>query len=213
MKKNPTSIFLLLFFMVLGGAFLAYYYYEYKMSPRALPTYGNEGHKVLPFSFINQNGMITTEKDVEGKIQVVEYFFTTCEGICPKMNENLAKVYKRFKGDKDVVFLSHTVDPKTDTAEQMKRYASKFDADPNQWFFLTGERQQLYKQAINSYLITAVPAKDTANQVLPDFIHSEFFILVDQDKNIRGNYDGTVWKEVKDLIADIKTLKEEKERN
>ena len=157
--------------------------------------------------------MITTEKDVEGKIQVVEYFFTTCEGICPKMNENLAKVYKRFKGDKDVVFLSHTVDPKTDTAEQMKRYASKFDADPNQWFFLTGERQQLYKQAINSYLITAVPAKDTANQVLPDFIHSEFFILVDQDKNIRGNYDGTVWKEVKDLIADIKTLKEEKERN
>ena len=86
MKVNKTAVILISFFMLLGISFLGYYYTTMKEHPRRLPTYGNPGHKVGRFSFLNQDGKTITEKDLEGKIYVVEYFFTTCEGICPIMN-------------------------------------------------------------------------------------------------------------------------------
>ncbi|HQW47034.1 MAG TPA: SCO family protein [Chitinophagaceae bacterium] len=209
--KNKTSLFLLVFFMLLGIAFLGFYYFQYKQVPKHLPTYGNPGHHVEPFTFINQDGMPVTEKDFEGKIYVVEYFFTTCEGICPKMNDNMAKVYQTFRGQNDVAILSHTVDPETDTVEQLKRYSLKFDADPKQWSFVTGDKMELYKMAINSYLVTAVE-DTTQKDVMPDFIHSEKFVLVDKEKHIRGTYDGTSATAVKQLIDDIVELKKEYEQ-
>ncbi|MBK7691185.1 MAG: SCO family protein [Bacteroidetes bacterium] len=206
--KNKTSLFLLVFFMLLGVGFLSYYYFQYKQVPKHLPTYGNPGHHVEPFSFTNQEGKTITEKDLEGKIYVVEYFFTTCEGICPKMNDNMAKVYATFRGQNDVAILSHTVDPETDTVEQLKRYSLKFDADPTQWNFVTGDKMELYKMAINSYLVTAVE-DTTQKDIMPDFIHSEKFVLVDKEKHIRGSYDGTSPAEVAKLISDIKELQKE----
>ncbi len=98
MFKNKTAVFLLVFFMILGISFLGYYYKVMREHPKKLSTYGNPGHTVKPFSFINQDGKVVTDKDFDGKIYVVEYFFTTCEGICPKMNENMAKVYQAFRG-------------------------------------------------------------------------------------------------------------------
>lgn len=206
--KNQKAIILTSFFMLLGIAFLAYYYYEYKQAPRRLPTYGNPGHHVLPFAFTNQDGKTITEKDVDGKIYVVEYFFSTCEGICPKMNENMTTVYKTYRGQPDIAILSHTVDPETDTVEQLKSYSLRFEADANQWHFLTGEKSKLYEMAINSYLVTAVE-DTTKKEVLPDFIHSEKFVLVDKEKHIRGIYDGTNDEEVKKLIEDIAELRKE----
>ncbi len=206
--KNKTALFLLAFFMLLGIAFLAYYYSQYKQVPKRLPTFGNPGHHVEAFSFTNQDGRTFTDKDLEGKIYVVEYFFTTCEGICPQMNENMAKVYQAYRGQNDVAILSHTVDPETDTVEQLKRYSLKFDADPSQWNFVTGDKQQLYSMAIHSYLVTAVE-DTTKKEILPDFIHSEKFVLVDKEKHIRGTYDGTQENDVKKLINDIAELKKE----
>ncbi len=194
--------------MLLGIGFLTYYYFQYKQVPKHLPTYGNPGHHVEPFSFINQDGKTMTEKDLEGKIYVVEYFFTTCEGICPKMNDNMAKVYQAFRGQHDVAILSHTVDPETDTVEQLKRYSLKYDADPAQWNFVTGDKMELYKMAINSYLVTAVE-DTTKKEIMPDFIHSEKFVLIDKEKHIRGSYDGTKEAEIKKLISDILELKKE----
>ena len=206
MKRN--SLIILVFFMLLGVAFLSYYYFEYKQIPKRLPTYGNPGHHVEDFSFTNQDGKTITNKDLDGKIYVVEYFFTTCEGICPKMNDNMAKVYEAFRGQNDVAILSHTVDPETDTVEQLKRYSLKFDADASQWNFVTGPKAALYNMAINSYLVTAV--EDTNHkEVLPDFIHSEKFVLVDKEKHIRGSYDGTNASDVKKLISDILELRKE----
>ena len=194
--------------MLLGVAFLSYYYFEYKQIPKRLPTYGNPGHHVEDFSFTNQDGKTITNKDLDGKIYVVEYFFTTCEGICPKMNDNMAKVYEAFRGQNAVAILSHTVDPETDTVEQLKRYSLKFDADASQWNFVTGPKAALYNMAINSYLVTAV--EDTNHkEVLPDFIHSEKFVLVDKEKHIRGSYDGTNASDVKKLISDILELRKE----
>jgi protein SCO1/2 len=136
-----------------------------------LTTFGNPGHKVAPFTFTNQDGQPFTEKNMEGKIYVVEYFFTTCEGICPKMNDNMVSVFQAYRGQNDVAILSHTVDPETDTVEQLKRYALKYDADPAQWNFVTGDKQALYSMAINSYLVTAVE-DTTQKDILPDFIHN-----------------------------------------
>lgn len=194
--------------MLLGMGFLGYYYKVMREHPKKLSTYGNPGHTVKPFSFINQDGKVVTDKDFTNKIYVVEYFFTTCEGICPKMNENMAKVYQAFRGQNDVAILSHTVDPETDTVEQLKRYSMKFDADPNQWVFVTGNKDSLYKMAIKSYIVPVT--EDTTNtDVLPDFIHTEKFILVDKEKHIRGIYDGTNEGDVKKLIVDISTLQSE----
>jgi protein SCO1/2 len=207
--KNTVLIYIT-FFMLLGMAFLGFYYKTYMKFPRRLPTYGNPGHHVLPFSFTNQDGKTITEKDVAGKIYVVEYFFSTCEGICPKMNENMTKVYQTFRGQADFAILSHTVDPETDTVEQLKSYSQRFEADAAQWHFLTGDKHALYDMAIHSYLVTAVE-DTTQKNILPDFIHSEKFVLVDKEKHIRGTYDGTNLKEVDKLIEDIKELKKEYE--
>ncbi|MCC7031160.1 MAG: SCO family protein [Chitinophagaceae bacterium] len=119
-------------------------------------------------------------------------------------------MYQTFRGQPDVALLSHTVDPETDTVEQLKRYSLKFDADPSQWNFVTGDKMELYKMAINSYLVTAVE-DTTQKDVMPDFIHSEKFVLIDKEKHIRGSYDGTKENEVKKLIEDIKELRKEYE--
>jgi protein SCO1/2 len=210
MKMNKTAIILLAFFMILGISFLAYYYTTMKSVPKRLNYYGNPGHKVSDFSFTNQEGKTITNKELDSKIYAVEYFFTTCEGICPKLNENMSKVYSTFRGQKDIAILSHTVHPEVDSVKQLKRYSLKFDADPEQWIFLTGNKQELYNMAINSYLVAAVE-DTTKKEILPDFIHSKYFVLVDKEKCIRGLYDGTNTRAVQQLIGDIKVLRKEYE--
>ena len=97
---------------------------------------------VRPFSFTNQDGKTITEKDVAGKVYVAEYFFTTCKGICPKMNNNMKMVYERFKNENDFLILSHTCDPETDSVAQMKKYADSLGVNTRQWIFLTGKKRQ-----------------------------------------------------------------------
>lgn len=209
MKINKTAIFLIVFFIILTTAFVTYSL-KYLKKPEALPVMGaNTGHKVQPFKFVNQEGDTITQEDVQGKIYVVEYFFTTCKGICPRMNENMSEVYKAFRGNESVKILSHTVDPKKDTVEAMKAYSLRFEADPEQWMFLTGDKQDLYDVARYSYLISA--ADSTVTDIQSDFIHTDRFVLVDRDGYIRGRfYKGTDINEVNQLIGDIKTLLKEK---
>lgn len=198
--------------MILGVAFLAYYYNAFLSQPKRLNYYGNPGHKVDTFSFTSQEGRLVTQKDFEGKIYVVEYFFTTCKGICPKLNESMSRVYNAFRGQNDIAFLSHTVNPETDSVKQLKTYSLKFDADPAQWMFVTGDKHRLYEMAINSYLVAAVD-DTTKKQILPDFIHTKYFVLVDKEKHIRGIYDGTEDGSVNQLIGDIKVLRKEYDSN
>ena len=200
------SITLTVFFIALAAGFFLFYNKEYKARPQRLPVLGQPGHKVAPFSFTDQEGRTITNKDLAGKIYVVEYFFTTCEGICPQMNENMAKVYAAFRGNENVKIMSHTVDPETDTVAQMKAYSMKFDADPTQWHFVTGSKHDLYDMAVNSYLL-ALQEDTSRNKVLPEFIHTPNFVLVDSKGYLRGKgYDGTSNEEVKELIADMKIL-------
>lgn len=207
--RQKVTIFLITFFILLGAAFMTYYYNVSREHPKSLAILGEPGHKTRDFSFINQDGKTITKKDVEGKIFVVEYFFTTCRGICPKMNENMTKVYAAFKGNNDIRILSHTVDPMKDSVAAMKAYSLRFDADANQWFFLTGDKKELYDMARYSYLVTAVDDTATVN-IDDDFIHTDRFVLVDKLGQIRGQYEGTDIKAVTQLIGDIKELLKEK---
>src|SRR6201996_2668966 len=208
--KNKTALFLISFFIILGIAFLGYYYkVSNGQKQSSLPVVGTEqNHHVAPFSFVNQDGKTITNEDVKGKVCVVEYFFATCKGMCPKMNENMEKVYKAFRGNRNVLILSHTVDPIKDTVQALKAYSLRFDADPNQWMFLTGDKKKLYDMARYSYLISA--EDDTAGvSIDKDFIHDKHYALVDGYGRVRGFYDGLSPGDISKLIKDINALLKE----
>jgi protein SCO1/2 len=212
MSNRRITVILLAFFILLAAAFMTYFYRITHDVPKHLAVLGEPGQKVQPFSFVNQDGKTITNADVDGKVYVVEYFFTTCKGICPKMNENMNLVYRAYKGNKDFMILSHSVDPVHDTVEAMKAYSQRFEADANQWMFLTGDKKKLYDMARYSYLISAQD-DTTGLSVDQDFIHDNHFLLVDRTGHLRGKfYDGLRRSDVDSLIGDIKILLAEKQQ-
>lgn len=168
------------------------------------------GHTIQEFSFTDQTGKSYGSKDLKGKIYVAEYFFTTCGTICPVMNAEMQRVQAAFKGNEDFKILSFTVDPETDSVAQMKLYAESHGADAKQWHFLTGEKKDLYKLARRSFFVLKPAEAQNQGDVGSDFIHTNYFVLVDTQKRIRGYYDGTNPKEVDKLIRDVQQLMEEK---
>ncbi len=205
MGSRKTTVVLLSLLFIAASVFAYFYYKAMQVNKQELPILGQPGHVVGPFSFTDQDDKTITDADVEGKIRVVEYFFTTCKGICPEMNENMVEVYEAYKGRPDFVILSHTVNPEVDSVPVMKKYADKHGAETPYWEFLTGDKKELYDMARYSYLITADdPSPDVA--IADDFIHSEKFVLIDPQNRIRGQYDGTDKEEVKNLITDIEKL-------
>ena len=160
-------------------------------------------HTIPSFNFINQDGKPITEKNYDGKIIVVDYFFTTCKSICPKMATELLRVQDKFAYTNGLIqILSHTVDPENDSVPVLKAYSNLIHANTSTWNFVTGDKKQLYDIARNGYLLNALEGDGGPD----DFIHSELFVLVDKEKHIRGIYDGTNIKAVNDLLDDIKVL-------
>ena len=158
-------------------------------------------HKIQDFAFVNHHGDTVTQNDFEDKIYVADFFFTTCPGICPKMTAGMLRLQEKLKDYPQVMFLSHTVDPENDTVEALAAYAQKVHAG-EQWHFVTGNKNEIYKQGVYSYLVS------TQEDVLAPggFLHSELFILVDKERRIRGFYDGTNLSEINKLIDAIKVL-------
>ena len=163
---------------------------------------------VQNFSFTDQNGQPVTEKNVDGKVYVTNYFFTTCKGICPKMNFNLKGVYDQFKNDKDFAIISHSSMPETDSVPLLKDYEEKMlPNDHNnaaKWYFVTGSKDSLYKMARQSYLLDN--DKNNSQNIQEAFIHTQFIALVDQKKRVRGIYDGLKPDEIAQLEKDIAKL-------
>ena len=162
-------------------------------------------HTVQPFAFVNQYHDTVSEKTIDNKIFVADFFFATCQSICPKMSSQLVHVQDAFKNDKDVLILSHTVNPSNDTVEVLNGYAQTYVAIKNKWHLLTGNKKAIYDMARYSYLVNALEDDGSAE----GFLHSELFVLVDAQKRIRGMYDGTDSVAVVKLISDIKLLKQE----
>lgn len=201
--KRKTWLYVA-FFVLLFGAFYAFLLATIDTSKSLLPVL----NIVKPFSFERQDGQQISEQDVTGKVYAVEFFFTTCDGICPKMNRNMKKVFEQFKQESDFLILSHTVDPETDSTARLKAYSDSLGADIKTWWFLTGNKESLYKTARESYILDD-PNNSAAN-IDEQFLHTQFFALVDRNGRVRGIYDGLKKDEIEKLITDTKDLLEEK---
>ena len=165
----------------------------------------NSIHAIAPFSFLNQNGENITNKNVEGKICVANFFFTTCTSICPKMMNNLKKVQQAFLNSKDVVILSHSVLPETDSVQRLSAYAKRFNINSDQWWLLTGNKDEIYQLARKSYF---ADEETGYNKNSNEFLHTENCVLIDQKGRIRGVYNATLELEMNKLIEHIKILQE-----
>ena len=171
-------------------------------------------HTIADFSFINQNGKIITQKNYEGKIYVADFFFTTCQSICPKMTDNMVWLQNQLKNNSKVMFLSHSVTPDIDSVSVLKEYALRKGVIDSKWNLVTGNKKEIYYMARKSYL-----AVKTGNpSEMYDMVHTENFVLIDSKHRVRGFYDGTNLdgptedgiKNVKQLLEDILFLCNEK---
>ncbi|UAB85372.1 SCO family protein [Zunongwangia sp. SCSIO 43204] len=169
--------------------------------------YVRKYHKIADFKLVNQNGDTITNANYEDKIYVADFFFTTCMTICPIMTDHMVKIQERIKNDPDVFLLSHTVMPRIDTVAQLKRYAEEKGVIASKWNLVTGNKKQIYDLARKSYLA----AKSEGDGGKYDMVHTENFVLVDKDRQIRGFYDGTNAEAIEELMEDIKILKREYE--
>jgi protein SCO1/2 len=186
---------------------------------KTLPIYGNRQtvtkmvngqtatdtvyQTIPPFKFVNQYGDSISNKTMDGKIYVADFFFTTCPSICPTMHRNMLTVYDAFKNTADFKIISYTIDPKHDSVVVLKKYADKLGVNGNLWWFLQGKKEDTYKLSA-SYLVRK-PQEDTKQ----GFIHDGSFLLIDKQKRVRGAYDGTAPKQVSQMIEDIKVLQAE----
>lgn len=170
---------------------------------------------VQDFSFTDQNNQTVNGHSLDGKVYVTEYFFTTCKGICPKMNANMKNVFEKFKNEKDFAVLSHTSMPETDSVPLMKLYEEKMIGKNPQyaakWYFVTGTKDSLYNMARQSYLLDN--NKNNNVNIEDHFIHTQFFALVDKQKRVRGIYDGLKLNEIARLDEDIAELLKEPVEN
>lgn len=196
--------FYLGFFVFLMLAFYLAIFWGTDLWRKKLPTM----NEVKEFAFVNQLGDTITNNNVAGKVQVVEFFFTTCTGICPKMNTNMAVIAKDFADEEDFMILSHTVDPEKDSVARLKHYADSMKIDPAKWMMLTGTKEKLYEAARKSYLLD--DQHDNTEPMADQFIHTQLFALVDRSGKVRGIYDGLDKKELVKLNEDINLILKER---
>jgi len=161
-------------------------------------------HTIADFSFTNQNGKTITQKNYEGKIYVADFFFTTCQTICPIMTTNMTEVQKAFSNNPNVMILSHTVTPEIDSVPVLKKYGLEKGVVDSKWNMVTGDKKDIYYIARKSYLAV----KTGKPEEMYDMVHTENFVLVDTKRRVRGFYDGTKKEDVQRLIEDINWLLE-----
>ncbi|MHA7841746.1 MAG: SCO family protein [Winogradskyella sp.] len=162
-------------------------------------------HKIADFSLTNQNGETVTQENYKGKIYVADFFFTTCQTICPIMTDHMYQIQKEIISDDEVMLLSHSVTPKIDSVAQLKKYAKEKGVVDRKWNLVTGDKKQIYELARKSYLAV----KTDGNGDEYDMIHTENFMLIDKNRQIRGFYDGTNPEDIQKILEDIKILKQE----
>lgn len=201
---NFTNIFLmfiLFLFLTLNCS---------KVESTPLPILGNREtledgtikyHSIPPFSFIDQDSMPFTEKSVENKIYVVDFFFISCPSICPMVSRQMLRVYDQYLKEDKLMFVSFSIDPKRDTVERLANYAKNLGVNTKKWSFVTGEKAEIFDIA-KEYFSIAIENEDAPG----GFDHSGRLILVDEENHIRSFCDGTDPKSVDGFIQDIQKL-------
>ncbi len=217
MRWKDTTPALLLIFLILGACSSQ----QDNTNEQKLPVIGKRRvvtkqvnnktvkdtvqHRVPPFQFVDQDSSIVTNESFDDAIYVADFFFTSCPTICPEMTEHMHEIYKEFRDDERVKFLSHSVDPKRDTPAALRNYADKLGVKSSKWKFVTGPMDSIYAVGKKGYMASMQEDEEAPG----GFLHSGQFFLVDEQGRIRGIYRGTKEKSVNKLIADIRTLLEE----
>jgi protein SCO1 len=190
---------------------IGFYYYFFGFGGKGERTAPQELPKLwqLPYySLTNQNGETVTSDDLKGYMYVADFFFTSCPGVCPKLSADLEKIQQTFHDKPELKLVSFTVDPMRDSVSVLKRYSIKYHADPQRWYFLTGNRDSIYKLGENGFKLPIVQDDNGQEQ----FTHSEKLVLVDGDGFVRKWYDGTDAAKVDSLMSDIELLGIEKNK-
>jgi protein SCO1 len=193
-----------LFFATLAIGFLVALFWGTDKWKKKLPLL----EYAKSFSFVDQQGRVFNERSLEGKVYVAEFFFTTCKGICPVMNGNASLLYAHFKDVPDFAFVSFTCMPEVDSVPVLKRYADSLQVNHQKWLFVTGDKLALYNTARNYYHID--DPKNNVGKIEDQFLHSQFWALVDRSGNVRGEiYDGLKPSDIDKLKKDIDELLQE----
>ncbi len=172
---------------------------------RALDGLGGFG-TVPDFSLVERSGRSVKLSDLQGKIWISNFIYTSCKDSCPTQSAEMARLQGELKHKADFRLLSITVDPERDTPKALSRYADRFGADPKRWLFLTGEKEEIYRLAQQGFHLSAVPVSNDEGKNDPAFIHSSRFVLVDDKAEIRGYYVSTDPDALRRLRRDLKTL-------
>ncbi|MFT7588298.1 MAG: protein SCO1/2 [Limisphaerales bacterium] len=163
-------------------------------------------HKIPDFELYNQNGDTVRAATFDDKIYIADFFFTYCSGICPEMTTNMAGLQKEFETNDNVLLLSHTVTPLTDSIEVLKAYSNAHGVNDEKWHLVTGDRKQIYNLGRNYYFVEEDLGIDKRAN---DFLHTENFVLIDKNRHIRGIYNGLNSASIAQLVDDVNKLLEE----
>jgi len=224
--KTITTIIILVLLLVVPPIIYSYVTKGYnnfiKLEIIGEKDESGNNHMIGEFSFLNQDSNVINNDSMLGNIYIADFFFTSCPTICPVMTRNMAYVQEKLKVYPDLRFLSHTVDPDTDTPEKFLDYINEMKQynimiNLNNWDFVTGEKDAIYEIA-KSYFVNVSP-----DSLAPGgFLHSEYFVLIDKEGRVRsgidksgnvlGVYDGTNDAQMKDLVNDVKVLMAEYKR-
>jgi len=191
--KKPITAFVITSLIVFV-LFITYFCVSLsKKEVKELPLLGS----VPQFSLVDSTSSSFTNKHLEGKVWVANFMFTTCPGPCPIMNAEMAKLYRSYILEKNVDFVSISVNPGHDSPQKLTEYAKKYQANTNRWHFLTGDLESIHKIAHDGFKLGS-----KENPI----VHSTYFVLVDQKNQIRGYYQSTEKSAIKQLFIDISTL-------
>ncbi|MEO6187655.1 MAG: SCO family protein [Ginsengibacter sp.] len=220
-RKAILALMLAVLFPAMGYLLLKYYSNrDIQMPPRYFydsvsvvdkkgePVYDTLRHKVENMKFVNQLGDSVSFNDLPGKIIVLDFFFTRCPTICPRLGKSMKRLQNSFTNSDSIVqFVSITVDPMHDSVPQLRKWARKYDVNPDNWWLLTGNRDSIYQFAIKEIKANIADVNvDTA------FVHTEKFFLLDKERIVRGWYDGLDSSAQNKLVGDIPLLLLEKDR-
>jgi len=170
-----------------------------------LPFYGNDDHEVSAFELTNQLNETFNSELHQEKIWVVNYFFTSCPSVCPKMMKNIQEVHDLIRAKEDILLLSITVDPKRDTSERFMKFLENYNINHASWQLLTGPKKDLYRLARKDFLISATDGGGGER----DFIHSENIVVLDKNQKIRAIINGTAPKANHEILNIITRIKQE----
>ena len=169
------------------------------VAPEELPA---DFHRIPAFSLTDQHGETVTQTEMDGQLTVVNFFFASCTGICPRLSESMKRVDETLPPD-DVLLLSHSVTPQTDTPEVLAEFAKNKGLNSERWHLLTGEQQVIYSLGRSAYFVEEDLGEE---KDLTEFLHTENIVLIDEERHIRGIYNGLNTTSVDQLIADANTL-------